>query len=1113
MCVASIKIKNQEVYICSLYLDILKEVHIPAFLRLVEWCNRERMPLVIGMDSNAHSPLWGSDERNARGEELEETFLAKNLTVMNVGNEPTFETSRAKSCIDITVVNNMVLQSLNLMDWEVSTEASFSDHKYVTFSLGKYIPVEEKYRNLRKADWNLFQNMLDANSLPHVEHDGSNLDNAAEVLAEKIDTALESACPLKLALHRNPNPWWNSDLDQIREELRTLNNKRKNSDEDEHAYRELRKLYNKRIRREKRESWQKFCSKAETVKETAKIMKILRPKPKKAMGLFKNQDGSLSPKETLENLMDTHFLESVNADEEVVTAVPMMVEDEESNNVINYIDEQKVTAALASFGPYKAPGPDGFKPMVLQKLTEEFISYITKIYKTAVRTRVAPKVWREMKVVFIPKEGKTDYGTAKSYRPITLSNFLLKGLERLVQWFLNEHIIQEPLYAQHAYTVGRSCDTAVSEVVDFIEKNTYRSQHVLAVSLDCTGAFDRIKFESADVAMEAMQIPKSIRGLYKNILEGRTVTADLQGESIKRIPKRGSPQGGVLSPLIWILIMQTILTEFHGTAVKVVGYADDIILLIAGKHPPTLVDLMNRALKKVTKWGDKNGLVFNPSKTQAVRFSQCRRFSSWKELQIYGTGVEYHDQMKYLGVILHRFLLWRPHCRERIKKATKTINLANAVIGQKWGFSPQKALWVYTAMARSVSTYGSLMWANSITGMIKNDLAKLQRKAMLNLTSSMRSTPTTGMEVVLGLLPLDLYAAEAATQARQRTRAHLTDGWDGIGNAKLGHRRKADSILNKIPTANLPSDQLTTRRVWTTHDEVEEPDITLYTDGSRMEDKSGAGWAACHGDSVIAEESVYLGKTATVFQAEVIAIERSLMWANENLDPNTKVTIRSDSQSAIQAILTEKTTSIVVLSCKKMLKTAQENLRIALRWIKGHADFTGNELADHLARLGSCMKVQTVAPEVPVPASTVKQEIKDHFRAEWQRRWNDDDSCRQTKSFIPYVNRKKTKKLVRKSRRELNLITQVCTGHALVAHHVGKWVEGVEDECEMCLEAEETTAHLFFECPALWRMREEMKSLKVDIEQQIMLFFSTDILVQLFEKRARSCASRLLQLI
>ena len=76
-------------------------------------------------------------------------------------------------------------------------------------------------------------------------------------------------------------------------------------------------------------------------------------------------------------------------------------------------------------------------------ITREFISYITKNMKKlkADRTRVAPRVWREMKVVFIPKKFKTDATTTKSYRPITLPNVLLKGLESLVQWFLNEHTL------------------------------------------------------------------------------------------------------------------------------------------------------------------------------------------------------------------------------------------------------------------------------------------------------------------------------------------------------------------------------------------------------------------------------------------------------------------------------------------------------------------------------------------------------------------------------------------------------------------------------------------------------------------------------------------------
>lgn len=1104
VCVVAIKIESRMIYVCSLYSDIELEVRNVTFLKLVDWCQKERIPLVVGMDSNAHSPLWGSDDRNSRGEELEEILLTKNLTVLNAGTEPTFQTVRAKSVIDVTCANTWAMQKLNICDWMVLSETSFSDHKYISFEMGNYVPSEEKFRNLRKADWKLFQSLLEGVELPEAADDGGNLDECAEALEQHIAAALDAACPMQYATKQTPVPWWNGDLDQIRDELKTLCMKRRRSEEDEEAYRCLRKVYTKTITKRKRTSWREFCTKAETAREISKIVKILRPRPARGISLFTNQGVTLTPRQTLENLMDTHFIDSTESDG--AEAVPVRKEELDSDDVLRYIDDHKVIEALSSFGPHKAPGPDGFKPLVLQKLPMEITTYVTKLYQIAVSTGYAPKVWRVMRVTFIPKEGKKDYGNAKAYRPITLSNFLLKGLERIIQWYINENIIKTPLYAQHAYTVGKSCDTAISEVVDFVEKNTFRGQHALAVSLDCSGAFDRIKFSSADKAMKEMQIPSSIRKLYLNILEHRQVSATLQGEESKRIPKRGSPQGGVLSPLIWILIMNSILTKFGTGPIKVIGYADDIILLVAGKHPPTLVDLMNEALETVLDWGKTHGLVFNPSKTQAVRFSQCRKFTDWRrKLKMNGTGIEYQDEMKYLGVTLHRLLIWRPHVMERVKKAIKTMNLANAAIGQKWGFTPERALWVYTAMARSVSTYGAMVWANDTTKTIRSEIHKLQRKALLSMTSSMRSTPTAGMEVVLGILPLDLHAEEIAAKTRLRTRDLLTDTWDGIGTTKRGHRFLIDSTLGKIPSTNLPLDRTTRSMNWLELDvELEDPDITLFTDGSRMVEDSGAGWAAVHKDTVLAEESVYLGKTTSVFQAEVVAIERSVRWAIENLDPGTKVLIRSDSQAAIQALLQKSTSSKVVLSCKKVLKEAKENLRIGIRWIKGHADHTGNELADLLARNGSCMTVASVPPEIPVPLSTVSMDIKAHFQAKWQRRWDAHPECRQTKIFFPKVKRGKIKKLAKLARPALNLLVQVCTGHALVAHHISQWTE-LEEPCEMCLEDDETTSHLFFECPALWQPRRELKSLDLGIEESVLRFFSKERFSDLFERRSRSC--------
>jgi hypothetical protein len=43
-----------------------------------------------------------------------------------------------------------------------------------------------------------------------------------------------------------------------------------------------------------------------------------------------------------------------------------------------------------------------------------------------------PTAWRQVRVTFTPKPRKLDYTEAKAYRPISLSSFLLKTTEKLV---------------------------------------------------------------------------------------------------------------------------------------------------------------------------------------------------------------------------------------------------------------------------------------------------------------------------------------------------------------------------------------------------------------------------------------------------------------------------------------------------------------------------------------------------------------------------------------------------------------------------------------------------------------------------------------------------------
>ena len=357
----------------------------------------------------------------------------------------------------------------------------------------------------------------------------------------------------------------------------------------------------------------------------------------------------------------------------------------------------------------------------------------------------------------------------------------------------------------------------------------------------------------------------------------------------------------------------------------------------------------------------------------------------------------------------------------------------------------------------------------------------------------------------MGLEPLHLHAKRKAAQCRIRIRDHVEETWDGIGDNinRIGHARRLDRFVSGVCPRIYPIDHMTRKRVWVDNEVVDDPEITLFTDGSLLDGAAGSGWAMCCGDTVIAEEYVNLGDKASVFQAEVTAIHRGLQWVQDNCTEPATLRVLSDSQAAINAIFAVNTESKVVNDCKRVLKQSKENHRIGIEWIKGHADHTGNELADMLAKKGSDVQTHSCDPNLPIPMCYIKTGLENLCDVQWQAEWNGEDRCRQTKLFFPTVARKTSKLTSVYSKHDLNLLVQAGTGHALVAHHLSQWLDLV-DECKLCLEDYETTSHLFFECPVLRSAREEITSFGTT-EKRMISFFNRKVLRDLFTERSNLC--------
>ncbi|XP_044573423.1 uncharacterized protein LOC123257665, partial [Drosophila ananassae] len=201
----------------------------------------------------------------------------------------------------------------------------------------------------------------------------------------------------------------------------------------DHRYIEIvvnftRAQYNKELRKAKRVAWANFCTNIQETSEAARLRKILSTTAPIA-GYIKNTEGcwTTSSLETLETLINAHF---PGCSSEGTTQV---MRSQGHQGSLNYLlSDRNLKWAIDSFKPFKSPGPDGILPAQLSRAGINLRKWIKKIFSTVFTTGMIPKAWLCTKVVFIPKAGKPSHCTPKDFRPISLSSFFLKTMERLL---------------------------------------------------------------------------------------------------------------------------------------------------------------------------------------------------------------------------------------------------------------------------------------------------------------------------------------------------------------------------------------------------------------------------------------------------------------------------------------------------------------------------------------------------------------------------------------------------------------------------------------------------------------------------------------------------------
>jgi len=121
--------------------------------------------IIQAMDSNSTSTIWHDKQANSRGRILEDFLTSNQLHTLNEDSDYTkFSSTRGSSNIDLTIVNTLLLRTVN--EWGIWYQDSCSDHNIIRYIIGQArggntAPRNEEHMYIvQRRNINIFQSNL-----------------------------------------------------------------------------------------------------------------------------------------------------------------------------------------------------------------------------------------------------------------------------------------------------------------------------------------------------------------------------------------------------------------------------------------------------------------------------------------------------------------------------------------------------------------------------------------------------------------------------------------------------------------------------------------------------------------------------------------------------------------------------------------------------------------------------------------------------------------------------------------------------------------------------------------------------------------------------------------
>ncbi|EDN08633.1 conserved hypothetical protein [Histoplasma mississippiense (nom. inval.)] len=323
-----------------------------------------------------------------------------------------------------------------------------------------------------------------------------------------------------------------------------------------------------------------------------------------------------------------------------------------------------------------SPGTDGITVRMLKACWQHVSLFIQQLYNCCLRLCHFPRAWKLAEVAMIPKVGKRDRSSVRSWRPIALLSVISKGLERIIARRLAyTALIHGIVSPQHGGALPRrSAMDLVAAFTHEVEAAFAQNKEVSMVTMDVQGAFDAVLRRRLLQRMAQQGWPRELLQLIDSFLTERRAQVRLEGTTTAAHQMQcGTPQGSPLSPILFLLYLAELL--WQNSELRF-GYADDLNIWRATHSLDNNATLLRQDIQSILRWGEINKVAFAPEKLEMIHLTRKRHNEApavvvSEDLTVHPVTAPAGQEpaLRWLGVHFDRRLTWRPHVSTRAKKA------------------------------------------------------------------------------------------------------------------------------------------------------------------------------------------------------------------------------------------------------------------------------------------------------------------------------------------------------------------------------------------------------------------------------------------------------------